>query len=251
MFTRVFDLSRFVMRYFFDAKSNMIQSWGVGCSFAWKNRSTKKHQKLLMNKDDLAALGQELVNADEAERRSRSLLVSRRGFVRYLAGVVGLSATGVMLSRSANGGTCSDDNEGCAPPGGSNTCTGTWNTCETSANSCSTNLCKYDNWCIGSKNTCTTDNSCAFWNECEESANTCTSGNQCLTTNTCGGKGGSNTCKPASNICSKENDCFKSNTCYVSNMCGATVTNTCLVQQNTCVPTSADNSFPCPHLNVY
>ena len=147
-----------------------------------------------MNFDKLNAISKMLNTVDEQEQQTRKSVMSRRWFVRTLAGsIVSAAAVAVALRAMAcEHNTCNPINtciaaDTCTP---SNLCA-TSNTCN-AGNTCSPsfNTCQTTNKCVGA-NACTHDNNCDTGNTCNintcNGGNTCNSNNQCYTQNNCNG----------------------------------------------------------------
>ena len=160
---------------------------------------------IIMNLDNLKAIGNALKASDKLEQQTRKLVVSRRGFIRALA--VGSGVVLLGSSQNSEAGSCAPSNTGgCS---GSNLCVS--NSCNSATNTCNPNECAAPNSCASMANTCTASNECIDGNQCG-----CTFSDSTL-------GGGSNTCKP--NECDNGHTCTSNecnpNTCYPSNTCTA------------------------------
>jgi len=162
-----------------------------------------------MEEHDLNSLGKELEASDKQEQGLRQSMMSRRWFVRALAGVAAATMFGSSQTSEAadcNGQANTCDTNTCGP---ANTCEP--NTCQTS-NTCNpANECTTANRCDAA-NTCTTTNNsvCATGNVCQ--TNTCNADNTC-NYNTCY----TNTC--ATDTCAGVNTCKTNDSCTSDDQC--------------------------------
>lgn len=165
-----------------------------------------------MNAQELDSLRQQLLDADSHEQNERPSLVSRRWFVRTLAG----SAAAGLAIGTARPARADCDIDNC----GEDTC---------AVDACNQNTC--------SPNTCTQQNTCVQSNVCDPS-HICTDGNTCqhLNTMNCAATA-HNSC--GRNQCDMEDNCT-TNTCNFDacqiNRCGfnqCTTADTC-IQDDSC-----------------
>jgi hypothetical protein len=173
-----------------------------------------------MDEDKLKDFKLELEAADDKERETRGTVISRRAFIRYLAGATAAAAA-LLLARDANAGTCNPNTVLCTQP--SNTCI------SSNSGGCNglRNTCQSVNNCIGG-----TINSCSY--------------NECFTSNSCGTGGATqNTCNIV-NMCDQTNDCSAGNWCLgTRNSCDPNL-NTCRPHTNHC---AASKNLPCGYGN--
>ncbi len=146
-----------------------------------------------MDDDILKALENELKAADEREKQTRKLMMSRRGFVRTFV-MSALTASAVLSTQNAD--ACSTNTIPCPTNAGGTTCVTNTGCTGGAVNTCTPNVCTQVNTCgPGSTNTCG-PNLCYATNSCQ--SNTCNPQNTCVATssNNCGPQVGGNVCAP-------------------------------------------------------
>jgi hypothetical protein len=158
---------------------------------------------------ELKSLAAELQATDSKERENRKKVMSRRWFIRALAGAVGAIGGATLMTSTAEAAGCGEE-----------------------ADTCNLNVCHSNNTCR--PNTCQTSNLCVNNNTCSQ-RNTCQSTNNCSTSNDCRSN---NTCNY--DYCDVD-DCYTRNRCNIQNHC--TTDDQCTFLLNSCMQEDQDCGY--------